>query len=31
MYSRILAEYIYQIHGVRVVWTPEQPGQEPPF
>jgi len=31
MYSSVLEEYIYQIHGVRVVWTPSQPGQEPPF
>ena len=31
MYSSILEEYIYQIHGVRVVWAPSYPGEEPPF
>jgi hypothetical protein len=31
MWSRILSEYIYEMHGVRVIWTPSTSDDEPPF
>lgn len=31
MWSAILTDYIYQMHGVRVIWTPSKPNEEPPF
>jgi len=31
MWSRVLIEYIQQMHGVDVVWKPARAGEDPPF
>ena len=31
MYSSLLAEYMYQMHRVKIIWTPAYLDEQPPF